>query len=884
MKNIRIKEKFKTFAKMTDNFSKVLLKSFEIATERKATTLNSQDLFLAILVFKTCLAAKLLERLGVDLDATAIGIRSNFEMNSGHSDNSILSSDNLSPNSGQKNSSKNHAINQNQFAPEGYQIINSRQNLPLNNLPNNISKNVILGEEVKNILAQSYLIANELGHVYVGTEHLLLAIIKQDNYPFIKDLAKNNLTFEFLRQSLLSFGVYQPGVFAKANETEEQSDGKDAINYFTRDMNKLAEEGRYLKVWGRNDEVERIIHILSRRTKNNALLIGEAGVGKTAVVEGLVQRLIAGDVPESFRHKKIVQLDVSAIVAGSKIRGDVEERLLNIVSEMANNPDLIIFIDEIHMIVGAGTAGSSGTMDIANIIKPYLTTGDLRIIGSTTFNDYQKYIEEDDALARRFQTIFVNEISKEDGVKVLEMLKPQFEKFHNVKFTEEALIEAVFLSDRFIPAKYLPDKAIDVIDEAAAARKIATKKTIIDITEFKEKLTKIKKLKETALRNHNLDKATNLRKEEKDLLNEINKIKEKSNKTRKAIVDVEEIRSVIAKWSGVPVNNLKSDDLKKLSKLNGILNENIIGQRDSISKITSVLKRARMDLTESGKPLASFIFLGPTGVGKTQTAKEIAEHYYGSNDALIQVDMSEYMEQHSVSKLIGSPPGYVGFQEGGQLTEKIRRKPYSIVLFDEIEKAHPDLLGILLQILDEGSLVDGKGRKVNFKNCIIIMTSNIGAWESFDDKNLGFDLTQDNQEKVEKEYEKMKEIILSNLKDTLSPEFLNRIDEIIIFKKLSFESAEKIITLLLSEFNKRLEKRNIVLLFGKGVVKMLTKKGFSDEYGARNLKRTIQEDIENSLAEFLLEKKLVGRPAKKTEIKINLSKKKNNKEKLKFTL
>ena len=830
MKNIILDEDLKSLAKLTDNFSKAILKAYEYATLRAAKEINAEDLFLALLSLKTSLGAKLLERLGVDLDATAKGIISSH--NNPQSDSSVKSA----------------------VTPE-------------------------LGEEVKNIITKSYLIASELGHVYVGTEHLLLSLMRSDKYNFVQDLAKNNLNYENIKQSLLNFGIYQPGIFAKSLDKEMMGDGKEALNYFTKDMTKLAQEGKYLKVWGRDAEIERIIHILSRRTKNNAMLVGESGVGKTAVVEGLVQRIINGDVPAGFKNKKIVQLDISSIVAGSKIRGDIEERLLNIVSEMAENPDIIIFIDEIHMIVGAGNAGGGGTMDIANIIKPYLTNGDLRIIGATTYDEYQKYIEEDDALARRFQTIMVNEIGREEGVKVLEMLKPQFEKFHNVKFTEEAIIQAVYLSDRYLPSKFLPDKAIDIIDEAAAANKIKNTKTDIDYSQYNKKLLKIEKEKQQAISLNNLLKAAKLRSDEIELQKQLKQIKSKNRKSRKAIVDVDDIRNIISKWSGVPINSLKTDDLKKIEDIDKVLSMRVVGQEDAIKKISSVLKRARLDLSSELKPLASFLFLGPTGVGKTHTAKEIAKNLFGSENALIQVDMSEYMEQHSVSKLIGSPPGYVGFQEGGQLTEKIRRHPYSVVLFDEIEKAHPDLLNILLQILEEGSLVDAKGRKINFKNCIIIMTSNIGAWESFEEKSLGFNLESADKTKVEKEYQKMKETILENLKDNLSPEFINRIDEIIIFKKLESKDAEKIIVLLMDELNLRIKSKNISLIFQKDLVDYLTKSGYSPEYGARNLKRIIVEKIENSLAEFLLDKKMVGKLKNLTKIYIKMKK-----EKITFTL
>jgi ATP-dependent Clp protease ATP-binding subunit ClpC len=546
---------------------------------------------------------------------------------------------------------------------------------------------------------------------------------------------------------------------------------------------------------------------------------------------------------------------------------------------MSENPDIIIFIDEIHMIVGAGNAGGGGTMDIANIIKPYLTNGDLRIIGATTYDEYQKYIEEDDALARRFQTVIVNEIGRAEGVKVLEMLKPQFEKFHNVKFTDEAIEQAVYLSDRYLPNKYLPDKAIDIIDEAAAANKIKNTKIDVDYSQYNKKLLKIEKEKQQALSLNNLPKASKLRSDELDLQNELKQIKSKNKKSRRVIVNVDDIRNVVAKWSGVPINSLKTDDLKKIEDIDKVLKEKIIGQDDTIKRISSVLKRARLDLSSELKPLASFLFLGPTGVGKTHTAKEIAKNLFGSDDALIQIDMSEYMEQHSVSKLIGSPPGYVGFQEGGQLTEKIRRHPYSVVLFDEIEKAHPDLLNILLQVLEEGSLADAKGRKINFKNCIIVMTSNIGAWDSFEEKTLGFDLESADKTKVEKEYQKMKDTILENLKDSLSPEFLNRIDEILIFKQLELIDAEKIVGLLLGELNQRLENKNITLTFGKDLTDYLSKKGYSAEYGARNLKRTIVESVENSLAEFLIDNKLIGKLKKMTKINLKVVK-----EEIKFNL
>jgi ATP-dependent Clp protease ATP-binding subunit ClpC len=814
-----------SLGKISSNLAKVMVSVFEHSRKRGGDKVNAEDLFLAIISNRDCLAAKLLERLGMDLLSTRHRIEAKYPATTG-----------------QPSYTK-----------------------------------VVFGDEAKDLLSRSFLLASELGHVYVGTEHMLLSILQQEQLDFVKDLKNNGLTFDFIKQSILSFGIYQPGVFSQSAEQEEEEDRQKAIAFFTKDMNKMALDGRYLKVWGRDQEIERIIHILSRRTKNNALLIGEAGVGKTAIVEGLAQRIVNGQVPPSFKGKKIVQLDISAIIAGSKIRGDVEERLLGIISEMADNPDLIIFIDEIHMIVGAGTAGSGSTMDVANIIKPYLTNGDLRVIGSTTFDEYQKYIEEDDALARRFQTITVQEIGKSDALKVLQMLKGQFEDYHYVKIPDEALEEAVELTDRYIANKYLPDKAIDVIDEASAAIKIKVDKDKPDLSATELKLNKLLKDKERALDSGDLVKAVKLREREIKIKEELKLERSKQKKIRKKMVSVEDIRKVVSKWSGVPLNSLNSDDIKQLNNLDQNLKNRIIGQEHVINKIAAALKRARIGLVDAARPLSSFLFLGPTGVGKTQTAKEIAKTLFGSEDNLIQVDMSEYMEQHSVSKLIGSPPGYVGYQEGGQLTEKIRRKPYSVVLFDEIEKAHPDLLSILLQILDEGRIQDAKGRSVNFKNCVIIMTSNIGAWEAMENKSLGFDLSADITEKNEDSYEIMKAGLLEVLKDSLPPEFLNRIDEVLIYRKLMEKDAIKIVKLFIGDAVDRMRGRNILLKAQDDVIKFIAHKGFSEEYGARNLKRSVQEILENSLAEYLMSERIINKLAKPLEIKVTL-----NKEKLVF--
>ena len=798
-----VNDNIKNLSRLTRNLTKVLLNSFELARKKGAKEISATEIFTSILSNTNCIASRLLIRLGMDIDATKASLEENY--------------------------TSNEIIN---FAPE-------------------------LGENARHLLTRSFLIASELGHVYVGTEHMLLAILQEEDLEFVKELSANGLTYEFVKGAMLNFGVYQPGVFADSDEKLEDEEKQENIYFFARDMNKLAQEGRYLKVWGRDEEIERMIHILSRKTKNNPIIVGEAGVGKTAIVEGLVQRILEGKVPSSFRNKTIIQLDLSAILAGSKIRGDVEERLLSIIDDLAQHPDWIVFIDEIHMIVGAGAAGSGGSMDIANMLKPHLTSGDIRVIGATTYDEFQKHIEDDPALERRFQPVMVDELSAEDSKKVLKLLRPAFEKFHGVKITDEALEEAVELSSRYITNKYLPDKAIDVLDEATAGKRISAEKIGTNILDIKKELNSVKSLKDKALDKGDIGSAVKQRQDEVALEKKMSQVNKTSKKkvNNKLKIEVEDIRKVISRWSKIPVVTMKSDDYKKLVELEKNLEKRIVGQNEGINKISSVLKRARLGLSYEKRPMASFLFLGPTGVGKTETAKEIARTYFGDEKALIQVDMSEYMEQHSVSKLIGSPPGYVGFQEGGQLTEKIRRRPYSVVLFDEIEKAHPDLLNIMLQILDEGSLQDAKGRKINFKNTIIIMTSNIGASEIGKDDVLGFgvDDSAQSDEKVDKAFEQMRETLMRELKDELPPEFLNRIDDIIIFRGLDLDDVRKITKILVDELNQRLKEKGIQVAVTQSAVKHIAEAGYDSEYGARNVRRKIQELVENPLADYILE-------------------------------
>ncbi len=788
--------------KFTENAKKAIVQAYEIARNKRMPQVLPDHLFAAILMNKKSIATRLLEKLNMDAEQTIESIIGVLEPST------------------------------------------------------SLTFKTDLSEAVKKIISESFLLSREFGHVYVGTEHILLVLLKHLEFPFVKDLNEVGLSYETIVKNLFSFATYQPGMFTKLAENPEELEDQSALTFFMKEMNKEAQDGKYMEVVGREEEIDRIVHILSRKTKNNPILVGEAGVGKTAIVQGLAERIVQGNVPASFKNKKIVQLDISAIVAGSKVRGDIEERLLAIVNEVAEDRNIIVFIDEIHMIVGAGAA-SNTSMDIANILKPHLTSGDFRVIGATTFDEYQQYFEEDDALSRRFQPVRVNEISQTNAIKVLGVLKKAFEAYHNVNITPEAVEEAVKLSHRYITDRYLPDKAIDLLDEASASLRINKEKKLVGYEDLKSKLENIKLEKTEKIRTVNLEEALKLRQEEKELEDEMNSLDKRESKRKKATVDVEDIKSVVSKWTGIPINTMNTSDIKSLRNLEEELSNKIIGQEKALQRVASALKRARVGLSDASRPLASFLFLGPTGVGKTEMAKVIAKELFGSEENLIQVDMSEYMEQYSVSKLIGSPPGYVGFQEGGQLTEKIRRKPYSVVLFDEIEKAHPDLLNILLQVLDEGHLQDSKGRKINFKNTIIIMTSNIGAQAIGDDRILGFDLQIEDKGKNEKEvseaYKKMEESLMEELKETLTPEFLNRLDDIIIFRGLDEKDAKKITKNLLKELNERLKDKKITLDVDNKIADKIVKEGFSKDYGARNLRRKIQELIENELAQFLID-------------------------------
>ncbi len=618
-------------------------------------------------------------------------------------------------------------------------------------------------------------------------------------------------------------------------------------------MTKKATEGKLDPIIGRKEEIERVIQILSRRTKNNPCLIGEPGVGKTAVVEGLAQKIVAGDVPEILKDKRVVSMDISGMVAGAKYRGDFEERIKKALSEVKKVGDVILFIDEMHTIVGAGAA--EGAIDAANILKPLLARGEIQLVGATTLNEYRKYIEKDSALERRFSPVNVNEPSEKDTIKILKGIRDKYEAHHGVKITDEAIESAVSMSVRYINDRFLPDKAIDLIDEAASRVKLKTFTEPDNLKELEEQIEEAKKDKEEAVRTQKFEKAATLRDKEKELKEKYEKEQKKwKNKNTKQVTNIaeENIAEVISNWTGIPASKITEDENIRLKNLEKNLHERVIGQNEAVEAVAKAIRRGRVGLKDPKRPIGSFLFLGPTGVGKTELSKALAESLFGDENAMIRVDMSEFMEPHSVSKLIGSPPGYVGFDEGGQLTEKIRRKPYSVILFDEIEKAHPDVMNMLLQILEDGRLTDSQGRTVNFKNTVIIMTSNIGARLITDKKSLGFSQATKGEDDSKKEYEETKKEVMETLKRELRPEFINRIDEIIVFHKLTDEEIGQIIDIMLNEVIKRLEVQKIKIELEPEVKKLIASKGIDKNFGARPLRRTIQSVLEDKLAEEIL--------------------------------
>ena len=709
----------------------------------------------------------------------------------------------------------------------------------------------------KRIIANSQKEALRMGQNYVGSEHILLSLMREIDSVAVRilidaDVDPQKIFTELLKilgdESPISDNYHDP-----ANIENKSKNNTPTLNQYGKDLTELAKQNKLDPVIGREKEIERVIEILSRRTKNNPCLIGEPGVGKTAVVEGLAQMIKENNVPEILKNKRVVSLDIASMIAGAKYRGDFEERLKKSLQEIKAASNVILFIDEIHTIVGAGSA--EGAMDAANILKPLLSRGEIQVIGATTLNEYRKYIEKDSALERRFQSVIVEEPSVEDTIEILKGLKDKYEAHHKVKITDEAIKEATILSERYITDRFLPDKAIDLIDEACSKVKIKSLTKPESFKKLEKELDKKSKEKEEAIISQNFEKAAKIRDEEKALKEKLNKQNEKWKKqenNKEISIGKEEICEVVSNWTKIPVTKLTQTESEKIKNLDKELKKRVIGQDEAIDVLSKAIKRARVGLKDVNRPIGSFMFLGPTGVGKTELTKALAANMFGSESAMIRLDMSEYMEPHSVSKLIGSPPGYVGYDDGGQLTEQVRRKPYSIVLFDEIEKAHPDVFNILLQILDDGRLTDSNGRTVDFKNTVIIMTSNTGARNITENKSIGFI----NKDDGSAAYERAKSEVMNELKKTFRPEFLNRLDEIIIFNKLGKDAVEKISSIMLKEFADKLKSRDISVKIDDSIVKYIAKVGFDDVYGARPLKRAVQSKVEDKFAEQLLDGKI----------------------------
>ncbi|MCC7290413.1 ATP-dependent Clp protease ATP-binding subunit [bacterium] len=715
-----------------------------------------------------------------------------------------------------------------------------------------------LSESTKKIIRGAYSIASKLSHVYVGTEHILLSLLKQQD-EFTLNLGKKGLDYKAFEEALFNYATYPMGILSKPDNVPSIMPEQSALSVFGRDLVKEAEAGQLDPVIGRDTEIEKIINVLSRRKKNNPIIVGEAGVGKTALIEALSQRIADGNVPQALKESRIIALDISSIMAGSKMRGDVEEKMMAIVKEVTSSSDIIVFIDEIHNILSSGIPGMPS--DIVAVLKPALTRNDFRCIGATTSNEYRQYFEEDNALVRRFQPVFVEETSVLDTIQILKRIKPILETHHGVRISKEALEGSVKLSDRYVSERFLPDKAIDLLDEAAATMKLEAEAEYGGISDLLSELRTVQVEKVSAIKKDLMEEAQVLKSKEHKLKSEIDKFEKKRlevAKSKEYEVDISTVRKVVSKWTGIPITTLGNDERSGLININKSLNRRVVGQNEAVDVVSNAIKRARTGISDEDRPWASFLFLGPTGVGKTELAKALTEELFGNEDRLVQIDMSELMEMHSVSKLIGSPPGYIGYREGGQLTEKIRQHPHSVVLFDEIEKAHNDVLNILLQILEYGHLTDGKGRRVDFKNTVVVLTSNIGAEDIRRDKVLGFVADRgesDNRtdSKTEGAYESMRDQLVKRLKETLRPELINRLDDIVIFRSLTKSDAKKIVDLLISQLNKRLKSVGFKVLIKDKVKEHLVREGFSDEYGARPLRRMLQDSVESVLANHILE-------------------------------
>ncbi|WP_240377852.1 ATP-dependent protease ATP-binding subunit ClpC [Bacillus piscicola] len=713
------------------------------------------------------------------------------------------------------------------------------------------SKTIHYTPRAKKVIELSMDEARKLGHSYVGTEHILLGLIREGEGVAARVLNNLGVSLNKARQQVLQL----LGNHDSTGAGHQQGSGGGSANANTptldslaRDLTAVAKEEALDPVIGRSKEIERVIQVLSRRTKNNPVLIGEPGVGKTAVAEGLAQAIVANEVPETLRNKRVMTLDMGTVVAGTKYRGEFEDRLKKVMEEIRQAGNVILFIDELHTLIGAG--GAEGAIDASNILKPSLARGELQCIGATTLDEYRKYIEKDAALERRFQPIQVDEPTLEESIQILRGLRDRYEAHHRVKITEDAIIQAVKLSDRYISDRFLPDKAIDLIDEAGSKVRLRSYTAPPNLKELEQKLEATRKEKDAAVQSQEFEKAASLRDSEQRLREQLEKMKnewkEKQGQENTEVTP-EDIAQVVASWTGVPVSKLAEAETDRLLKMEDILHSRVIGQEEAVKAISKAVRRARAGLKDPKRPIGSFIFLGPTGVGKTELARAVSETLFGDEDSVIRIDMSEYMEKHATSRLVGSPPGYVGYEEGGQLTEKVRRNPYSVVLLDEVEKAHPEVFNILLQVLEDGFLTDSKGRRVDFRNTAIIMTSNVGASLLRRSKSVGF-ATQNKEEN----FQDMRDKVMGELKNTFRPEFLNRVDEIIVFHSLEKEHIKEIVSLMAEELRKRLSEQGIDFELTSEAKDKITDEGFDPEYGARPLRRALQRQVEDRLSEELL--------------------------------
>ena len=720
-----------------------------------------------------------------------------------------------------------------------------------------MAENAAYTPRARRVIENSYREAVRFKAAQIGTEHILIAILREGDCVASRLLNTIGISVQKLYIDLLAaMGEDAPSV---KDEMQRGSYGKrgsstPALDSYSRNLTQMALDGKLDPVIGREHEIQRVIQILSRRTKNNPCLIGEPGVGKTAVVEGLAQRIAAGDVPDTIADKRVMTLDLSGMVAGSKYRGEFEERIKKVIAEVVESKDVLLFIDEIHTIIGAG--GAEGALDASNILKPSLARGELHLIGATTIDEYRKYIEKDAALERRFQPVTVDEPSEEESIAILKGLRSRYEEHHKVEITDDALEAAVKLSARYINDRFLPDKAIDLIDEASSKVRLLNYTKPAKVRTYEEQIDELEEEKETAIREEAYEKAGDIKKKQEKLKEKIRQTLEKWEKekeTRKLTVGENEVADVVAGWTKIPVKKLAEEESERLKNLENILHERVVGQEEAITAVSKAIRRGRIGLKDPKRPIGSFLFLGPTGVGKTELSKALAEAMFGTETSLIRVDMSEYMEKHSVSKMIGSPPGYVGYEEGGQLSEKVRRNPYSVILFDEIEKAHPDVFNILLQVLDDGHITDAQGRKIDFKNTIIIMTSNAGAENIIAPKRLGFGVATD----AKADHEFMKGRVMEEVKRLFKPEFLNRIDEIIVFHQLTKEHMKGIADIMLKGIEKRCKDQlGITLTVNEAAKELLIDKGYDEKYGARPLRRTIQSLLEDKMAEEILDGKI----------------------------